>query len=204
MPIVNTREYRAMALPLSVTEVSQEKRFETDYYVEGYAAIFGQPYELFETDDGSKYYEVIDRDALDEADMRDVIMLFDHRGRPFARMSNGTLGLEADSRGLFTFADLSKSEASIQLYKEISAGLITKMSWSFIPRETTYDRATRTLNILKIKKIYDVSAVSFPANPETEISVRSWVDGAIEAERREALAHRRKIIKLKAMMEGKL
>lgn len=201
MPIVKEREYRTMALPLAVEETAQQKRFETDFYVEGYAATFGQPYELFEDYEGIKYYEMIDRSALDGADMRDVIMLFDHRGKPYARMSNQTLGIEADSRGLFTFADLSKSESSRQLYQEISAGLITQMSWSFMIREDSYDRLTHTRTIKRIRKVYDVSAVSFPANPETEISARSWVDGVIDAEKREALARRRQLIKIKTYLE---
>lgn len=201
MPIVKEREYRAMALPLAVTVTEQAKRFETDFYVEGYAATFGQPYELFEDYNGIKYFEVIDRSALEGADLRDVIMLFDHHGKPYARMSNQTLGIEADSRGFFVYADLSKSESSRQLHQEISAGLITQMSWSFKIQEDSYDRLTHTRTVKKIRKVYDVSAVSFPANPETEISARSWVDGVIDAEKREALARRRQLIKIKTYLE---
>lgn len=55
-------------------------------------------------------------------------------------------------------------------------------------QEDSYDRQTHTRRILKIRKVYDVSAVSFPANPSTDISARSWLDGVIEAEKAERLA----------------
>ena len=70
----------------------------------------------------------------------------------------------------------------------IAAGLVTKMSWAFTVQEDSYDRDTHTRRILKIRKVYDVSAVSFPANPSTDISARSWLDGVIEAEKAERLA----------------
>lgn len=118
-----------------------------------------------------------------------------------ARQSNKTLGIEADESGLFTFADLSKSRAAQDLYEEINNGLITKMSWAFKVLEDAYDRDTHTRTILKIKKVYDVSAVSYPANSDTEISARSFFDGVIEAERREALARKAQLLKLKIMLE---
>ena len=54
---------------------------------------------------------------------------------------------------------------------------------------------------MKIKKVYDVSAVSYPANADTDISARSYFDGVIEAERREALARKAQILKIKLMIE---
>ena len=98
-----------------------------------------------------------------------------HEGKVLARQSNKTLGIEADESGLFTFADLSKSRAAQDLYEEINNGLITKMSWAFKVLEDAYDRDTHTRTILKIKKVYDVSAVSYPANSDTEISARSFL-----------------------------
>ena len=151
--------------------------------------------------DGVKYYEEIDRHALDEADLSDVIMQYDHQGKVLARLSNKTLGLEPTDEGLFIFADLSKSQAAKELYEEIRNGLITKMSWAFTVAEDKYNRDTRTRTITKIKKVYDVSAVSIPANTDTEISARSWIDGVIEAEKREALERKRRILKLLINME---
>ena len=197
MPICKNREYRMM-LPLSVAQT--EKRFDSDYYVEGFATTFNKPYELYECD-GIKYYEMVDRHALDEADMTDVIMQFDHSGKVLARNRNNTLGWELLDEGFFIFADLSKSEAARSLYEEIGNELITKMSWAFVVSEDEYNRETRTRIIKKIKKVYDVSAVSIPANNDTDISARSYFDGLIEIEKLEKLEQRKKILKLKLMLE---
>lgn len=178
------REYRAIFNPFQAQ--SKEKRIDTEYYVEGYATTFDQPYLLYEYD-GVKYYEVIDRNALIGADMSDVIMQYDHEGKVFARQSNKTLILEADNHGLFMCADLSKTTSARAMYEEIDAGLVTKMSWAFTVAEDSYNRDTRTRTITKIKKIYDVSAVSIPANQDTEINARSFIDGVIEKEKQELL-----------------
>lgn len=185
MPVMKDREYRAMELLLPA---AANRRFDTEFYVEGYATTFEQPYVLYEVD-GVQYKEVIDRRALDGADLSDVIMQYDHGGRVFARTGrSNTLLVEPDSHGLFVAADLSKTEQARSMYEDISAGLITKMSWSFVVREDSYDRATHTRRILSIRKVYDTSAVSRPANPATLISARSYFDGVIEAERQERLA----------------
>ena len=180
MPVCKDREYRAMSLLLP--NQSTEKRLPSEFYVEGYATTFNDPYVLYEYD-GVKYMEQIDRHALDEADMSDVIMQYDHTGRVLARNSNGSLLLEPNQHGLFIAADLARN-----MYEEINAGLVNRMSWAFQVEKDAYDRATRTRTILKISKLYDVSAVSMPANPATEISARSYFDGVIEAERQERLA----------------
>ncbi|WP_235964211.1 HK97 family phage prohead protease [Pseudoflavonifractor gallinarum] len=180
------------------------KRFDTDYYVEGYATTFDDPYVLWEYD-GVQYKEVVDRHALDGADLSDVIMQFDHGGRVFARTGkSNTLLIEPQERGLFIAADLSKTEQARSMHEDIAAGLITKMSWAFVVQEDSYDRETHTRRILKIKKVYDVSAVSFPANPSTDISARSWIDGVIEAEKAErlaALAAEREKKKIRILLE---
>jgi uncharacterized protein len=188
------REYRVM--PLLTPATSQEKRIASDFYVEGLATTFDKPYLLWEYD-GTKYYEVVNRGAMLNADISDVIMQYDHQGKVLARITNKTLGLEAQDSGLFTYADLSKSVAAKEMYEEINNGLITRMSWAFIVAADAYDRDTHTRTILKIKKVFDVSAVSIPANPGTEISARSYFDGVIEMERAERLARRKRILKIK-------
>jgi hypothetical protein len=195
----NDREYRGIFL-LKPPETGA-KRMDSDFYVEGYATVFEKPYLLFERD-GVQYFEKIDRHALDGADLSDVIMQYDHRGKVMARQSNNTLGIEADDKGLFVFADLSKSRAAQELYEEINAGLITKMSWAFTIAQSIFDEGTRTLTIQKIKKIYDVSAVSIPANGDTEITARSLVDGVIDQARRESLAQRVRLLQLKTRLGG--
>ena len=194
MPVVKEREYRNIAMPLTVQ--TNEKQFDSDYYVEGYATTFDKPYLLYEFEDGTKYYEKIDRHALDGADISDVIMQYDHKGRVYARNSNNTLKLTANDKGLLIAADLSKTELAKGLYEDISAGMITRMSWAFVVSEDSYDRATRTRTILKVKKVYDVSAVSIPANDDTIIAARNYASGRREAEQRETLEKRAAILKL--------
>ena len=192
------REYRALVLPFSVA--GEEKRIDTEHYVEGMATTFDKPYVLWEWD-GIKYHEVIDRHALDEADMSDVIFQYDHQGKVLARQSNKTLGLEPNDEGLFIYADLSKSQAAKDMHEEIRNGLVTKMSWAFTVSEDSYNKDTRTRTILKIKKVYDVSAVSIPANSSTDISARSYAEGISEAEKQELLERRKRVLKILLNME---
>ena len=195
------REYRALLQPLSVG--GETKAFDTDYYVEGYATTFDAPYLLWEWD-GVKYYEVVARGALEGADMSDVIMQYNHDGPVYARISNNTLLLRPDDIGLFTAGDLSKSTRAKQLYEEINSGLITKMSWSFKVAEDSYNRDTHTRTILKIKKIYDVSAVSIPANDGTVISARDYVHGVMDMIARESRERQIKALqtKIKTIIGG--
>lgn len=162
--------------------------------MEGVATIFDTPYELFEKD-GVKYYEVIEKNALDEADMSDVILRYDHEGKVMARKSNGTLIIEPKDK-LYIYADLSKSRAAKDLYEEIQNGLVTKMSWAFKVRETSFDSKTRTIRIRKVAKVYDVAPVGVPAFDATSISARSFVDGVIEQEQQELLKRKRLLLQL--------
>lgn len=191
LPVRPERQYRLMSTLLIP---SQERRFETDHYVEGYATTFDTAYMLGQAGD-VKYYEIIDRNALTGADMSDVIMQYNHEGKVLARLSNNTLLLEPNEKGLFIAADLSRSFAAQELHNEIQAGLITQMSWAFTVSEETYNRDSHTWTIQKIRKVYDVSAVSIPANDGTVISARSKIDGVIEMEQLE-LAERAKQIEL--------
>jgi HK97 family phage prohead protease len=166
-----------------------DKRIDSDYYIEGYAATW-EPYTLYEMD-GIKVNEKIDRNAFQGADMSDIIMQYNHDGKVFARNSNESLIVEPDDHGFFIAADLSRSTGAKELYEEIKAGLITKMSWAFTVAEEEYDKNSRTRIIKRVKKVYDVSAVSIPANDGTEISARSYLDGVIEVERQEMLERQR-------------
>ena len=172
MPVVDGREYRSISLDLGGFEARQG-----GYVVEGYATTFGQPYEF-----GSAY-EVIDARALDGADMGDVIFQLNHEGPVLARRRNGTLSLDVDAHGLHVVADLGGSEAGRQLHESIRNGLVDRMSWGFTVDDDgwEYDPGTRTSTVARVKKVYDVSAVSIPANDGTEIKARSYLDGAIEA-----------------------
>lgn len=180
------RQYRSMLTPLTPIAVESGKRFDTDYYVEGYASTFNDPYKLYTARDGTEVWEVIDPDAFAECDMSDVLFQFNHDGRVFARQSNGTLVVEPQLHGLFVAIDLGSTTSSRSMYEDIETGLITRMSWGFMPDwnsiEDVYDEESNRLTstIHKVERIYDVSAVDLPADPNTEISARSYFDGAIE------------------------
>lgn len=179
--MTNNREYRSMSL-----EFREES--EPNYEVRGYASTF-EPYVLY-TIDGIDYSEQIDPHAFDDADLTDVVFRVDHAGPVYARSSAGTVQLFTDDHGLGNVTDLSRTAKSRELYEEIKAGNYPKMSLCFTVAEDHYDKATHTRIIDRIAKVFDISPVSFPANPGTELSVstRDWFDGVIELERAERLA----------------
>lgn len=195
MPKSSEREYRAM--PVMNIRKAEDGQEET-YIVEGYATTFDDPYVLYHDYNGNEIKEVIDRHALDETDMSDVIMQFDHNGRVFARNKNGTLTLTIDEHGLKIRADLGSTENSRSLYEDIKAGLIDQMSFAFTITEESYDKESRTYKVLRIGRLYDVSAVSIPANPGTDISAarKRSLDGVIQDQRAERLAQTERRIKL--------
>ena len=195
MAIRENREYRS--IPMEI-RMEQREDGESSFLVEGYASTF-EPYVMFE-DEGIQYKEQIDPKAFEECDMSDVIFVRDHAGTVFARTKNGTLELSIDEHGLFTRTDLSKTASAREVYEEIKAGMYTQMSFAFIVREDDYDKKEHLRTIRKIEKLFDVSAVSFPANPGTDISAttRSYFDGVIEMERAERLAYEQKLKEAKA------
>ena len=177
--------------------------------VEGYATTFNDPYTLYSFED----YEVreqVDAHAFDEADLGDVIMQYDHQGRVFARTSNETLRLSIDDHGLKIRADLGGTEIGRQLYEEIKGGYTSKMSFGFTVKadeRTQIEDGEKTIILRTIKsvgKLYDVSAVSLPANDATTISARSYGEGVIAElteEHRKAQERARRVQKIKILSE---
>ena len=191
----NDREYRSM--PMLAHEDS-----ETEYRVEGYATTFEDPYLLFNWE-GVDYFETIDRNAIDENTiMDDVIFQYDHQGMVYARMHNNTLQVASDDHGLKVIADLSKTSDARNMYENIMSGNVYQMSWAFTVDKDEFDKHTHTRTIKHIKKMYDVSAVSIPANPSTEISIaQQRIQGAVEELRQELVERERKIKTLKILSE---
>ena len=200
----NEREYRR--INSAALELNDEGMI-----VEGYATTFDNEYLLW--DDGEfRVMESIDPGAFVNADMSDVIMQYDHQGRVFARNRNNTLELMIDEHGLKIRADLGGTELGRQLYEEIKGGYTDRMSWGFTvskderteERDEVNRKTTIHRKITSVKKIYDVSVVSFPANDATEISARCLGEGVI-AEARQELAvmedRKRKIKQIKILME---
>ena len=177
------RESRNMEMRISPVEEGAEPSF----FVEGYASTF-EPYVLM-TIDGVDYSERIEPTAFDNADMSDVVFRVDHQGRVYARSSAGTVEVWTDEHGLAQRTNLGKTQRARELFADIEVGNYPKMSFAFSVAEDHYDKATHTRIIDRIAKVFDVSPVSFPANPGTELSIstRDYFDGVIEAERAERL-----------------
>lgn len=196
------RQFRSMTMGIADGE---------EYRVEGYATTFNEPYLLYKYDD-VEVWEQVSENAFENTDMSDVIMQYDHEGRVFARLSNNTLELNVDERGLLINAYLGGTQLGRGLYEDIKGGYITKMSFGFTVDEDEIEEVSNeegvkvTRTITKIGKLYDVSAVSIPANDATEISARNYCDGVIaelEAERLQRVQEKRErqIKKLKLELE---
>lgn len=194
--ISNDRQYRAFEFDV----VDEENKI-----VEGRAVVFEQPTVLFEMD-GIKFYEVIDRNAFNNANMKDVVFVENHEGTPGARTRNNTLQLEIREDGLYSRADLSKSSKGPSIYSDIKNGIYDRMSFSFTVRKDSYDKATRTRKILEIDRLFDVSVVTFPAYEQTSISARSFFEAEAEKERIEIRQRedKKKRLALRLQIEGGL
>ena len=207
MPVkFDKREYRK----IDAADMEVRKGENGEMVVEGYATTFNMPYRLM-GDDKVTVNEQVDRNAFSEADMNDVIMQYDHEGPVFARISNGTLRLEDDDHGLKVTANLGGTERGRQLFEEIAGGYTNKMSFGFTVTGEKKERSkdadghvTILRTITQIGKLYDVSAVSLPANDATEISSRTVSDGLIaeaaeeiraEEERQRRIGEIRKLLK---------
>lgn len=190
------REYRNMELRLI------QEGEEPSFFVEGYASTF-EPYKMMERD-GVDYFERIAPTAFEGADMSDVVFRVDHEGPVYARTSAGSVEVWTDEHGLAQRTDLGRTQRGKDLFYDIAAGNYPKMSFAFSVAEDHFDKETHTRIIDRIKKVFDVSPVSFPANPGTElcVSTRAYFDGVIEmeqaerleAEKREQQKHRIKIL----------
>lgn len=185
----DNREYRNLELRIAQPEEGSDE----SYIVEGYASTYDS-YRLFTDEDGIDYFERIEPTAFNGADLSDVVFRVDHEGRVYARTSAGTLKVWMDEHGLANRTDLSKTQAARELFADIAAGNYPKMSFAFTVAEDHFDRATHTRVIDRIAKVFDVSPVSFPANPTTELSVatRDYFDGVIEIEKAERLERERR------------
>lgn len=196
MAIRDNREYRNIG-------TFEHNAEDSEFIVRGYASTF-EPYLMFD-DDGIQYFERIAPTAFEDADMSDVVFLRDHTGRVLARTKNGALNLTTDTHGLLSVTDLGLTTASKEMFDDIRTGNYSQMSFSFVVArggehfEEEARKVTRVID--RIEKLYDVSAVSFPANPGTDIGVsyRDLFNGVIErreAERLKAI-HDRKLLELK-------
>lgn len=159
--------------------------------IEGYAITFNSPAT-------HGYTEVISDRSLDNCDMSDVPLKYNHEDSHLimARTRNNSLELKKDEKGLFIRAELLDTQSNIDIYKSIKAGLIDKMSFAFTVRSDEYDYETDTRKILDIDKLYDVSVVDIPFYDSTSIYARNLDNSNDFMERRKQLREQHEKSKL--------
>lgn len=173
---------------------ASEPTEDTKMIVEGYAIVFDEPTDL-------GYIEVIERGALDNCDMRDVCLKYNHEDDflIMARTRNESLQLEVDEHGLKIRAELIDTSSNRDIYKSIQAGLLDKMSFSFTVSDASWDTIDgRDVRRIKgIEKLFDVSVVDVPAYDQTEIYARS----KSVAEKEQEEYHKLKLEKEKLLLQ---
>lgn len=181
-------------------EVRAEQNEEHGHYLSGQPIVFDS-----ETDLGW-YTEIIDRNALAETDLRDVRFLVNHNTDmiPLARSrnnnANSTMQMIVTDSGMDIRVDLdTENNADARsLYSAVERGDITGMSFMFTVNDDTWqdqDSEHPTRRINSISKVYEVSAVTWPAYEATSISARGLSDAldSAKASLESAKAARREI-----------
>ncbi|MDD7598203.1 MAG: HK97 family phage prohead protease [Bacilli bacterium] len=156
-----------------LSDVSFKEEDEQKMVLEGYAIVFDQETLIGDKDKG--FIESIDRNALKNANMKDVPMKYNHDDSflIIARTRNNSLRLTVDDVGLKVRAELIDTDSNKDIYKMVKAGLLDKMSFAFTVSSQKIDRSgdipKRT--ITGIDRLYDVSIVDLPAYDQTSIVV---------------------------------
>ena len=194
--ITKDREYR------SFQDINLQ---EDSKVVSGLAVVFNSPTVLYEIE-GVEFKEVVSPHAFDGVDLSDVVLNIDHEGKPAAKTKNQTLRLEVRPEGLYMEADLSKNATGRELYEDIRNGFYDKMSYAYSVEADEYNRETRTRTLKKVKRLYDVSAVTFPAYLQTNLQARSFFEAEAEKEQKAmeiAEKRRRLSAQITEILEGK-
>ena len=156
-----------------LSDVSFKEEDEQKMVLEGYAIVFDQETLIGDKEKG--FIESIDRNALKNANMKDVPMKYNHDDSflIIARTRNNSLRLTVDDIGLKIRAELIDTDSNKDIYKMVKAGLLDKMSFAFTVSSQKIDRSgdipKRT--ITGIDRLYDVSIVDLPAYDQTSIVV---------------------------------
>ena len=177
-------KYRSICNNVQLRAVKDEDGSDKMKF-EGYAIVFNQETTLWkDPDTGVEYKEIIDKDSLKDADIKDVPMRYNHAvdwvlARTRKKSGEGSLILEADDYGLKVSGEFVNMQYSRDVYAMMVAEVVDQMSFAFTVRDYAYDRETHTTTIRAIDKLFDVSVVDSPAYPQTSISA---LRGAEEAE----------------------
>ncbi len=148
-------------------------------------------------DRSGEYTEIIERGALDNADLKDTRLLYNHdTGKvPLARTPK-TMKLTITDKGLEMRAELANTAEARGVYTAVERGDLSGMSFAFKVPEggDQYDRKTNTRTIRQIEKVYEVSIVPFPAYPQTSIEARATIDNMNSEARNQAIIMANKIL----------
>lgn len=153
--------------------------------IEGYFVVYNEPTELWEG-----VFEEISRDALTNYIYgTDIRCLFNHDTNiVLARQGNGTLFLESDEKGLYGTVHINENDTqALDIYHRIERGDINACSFGFMPiKESRIDEEDGSVRyVVEEAKIIEVSPVTFPAYPTTEIAARKK-DFEIDEKREQA------------------
>lgn len=206
--IVKRTKYQSICDNVNFRAV-QDEDGTTKMRFEGYAIVFGQRTVLFEDELGNEYAEIIDKDSLNNTDMNDVPLRYNHEtswvlARTRKKTGPGSLILTKDDFGLKVQGEFVDMQYSRDVYAMMLAEVINQMSFAFTVRDYSFDSATRTTTIKDIDKLFDVSVVDSPAYPQTSISACRCAEEA-EAEakaKQESLELENKKEEVKAKLEN--
>lgn len=177
---------------MSITEyrAASWEASDTEKRIRGRAIVFDQRTVIYtDPETGLEYGEIIERSALDGADLSDVILRLEHQGAVLARTRNRSLQLTVGPKSLDIEADMDQTEDARRLHESVKNGLYDRMSFAFIvaPGGESWDANTRTRHVTKIERILDVALVAFPAYEGTMVNARA----AFESYAQEDRKHRR-------------
>ncbi|MDS1005304.1 HK97 family phage prohead protease [Clostridium sporogenes] len=151
---------------------------ENKMIIEGYAIKYDQP--ATHEYGSHKFTETIKRGALDNTDIKDVPLRYNHNDTfcIMARTRNNSLQLIKDDIGLKIRAELIDTQSNRDIYKSIQEGLIDKMSFAFTVAENgdtwTYGKDETLREVININKLFDVSVVDTPFYDTTSVYARSF------------------------------
>lgn len=153
--------------------------------LEGHASTFNQPYDM------GWYMETVAPGAFTRTlnANPDVRLLINHEGLPLGRTTSGTLELSQDDSGLYMRSVLDPSDPDVQrLRPKLARGDLNEMSFAFgtVKDQWSEDYTQRTLRELSLAG-GDVSVVTYPANPNATVSMRSKILEAVDADRLRAM-----------------
>lgn len=149
----------------------QTREVDGNLYIDGYFAVFGSEYWLWD-----EAYETIDPGAFDlEAD-RDVRALTNHDTTlVLGRTTVGTLALRVDEKGLYGTITINQADQdAVNLYERVKRGDVSQCSFGFdiLDQNVDYREDAPTVFHIRRVKLYEVSVVTFPAYEDTGVSAR--------------------------------